>query len=66
MLSAKCRFRLGLHINILGYTGKGGEIRGRLVARGFDDEVLIQKDSPTVGKSAMTMRVLLAIAASKQ
>ena len=28
-------------------------------------EVLIQKDLPTVGKSAMAMRVLLAIAASR-
>ena len=43
---------------------KDGEVRARLVARGFEDEGSYRKDSPTIGKSAM--RVLLAVAASKE
>jgi len=42
---------------------KGKEVRARLVARGFEEDSNIQRDSPTVGKSAV--RMLLAIAASK-
>ena len=42
---------------------KGEGIRARLVARGFEENAILQKDSPTVGKQ--TLRVFLAIAASK-
>ena len=42
---------------------KGEETRARLVARGFEEEADIPKDSPTVSKDSM--RVFLAIAAHK-
>ena len=45
-------------------TRKGEEIRARLVARGFEEEVDIQKDSPTIGRS--TLRLFLTIAASEK
>ena len=44
-------------------TIKEGEPRARLVVRGFEEEEIVQKDSPTVSKSAM--RVLFVVAASK-
>ena len=40
---------------------KGDEARARIVARGFEEDVELNKDSPTVAKS--TMRILLTIAA---
>lgn len=43
---------------------KGEEVQARLVARGFEEEAAIRRDSPTVGRSAV--RVLLALAASKK
>ena len=43
-------------------TMKEGEPRARLVVRGFEEEEMIQKDSPTVSKSAM--RLLFVIATS--
>lgn len=42
---------------------KGDEIRARLVARGFEEESVLQSDSPTVGKSAL--RLCLIVAAAK-
>ena len=42
---------------------KGNEVRARLVARGYEEEGDVCKDSPTIGKS--TMRSLLTTAASK-
>ena len=44
-------------------TVKGDKIKARLVAKGFEEEFLLQKDSPTVSKSGLNM--LLIIAASK-
>lgn len=41
---------------------KGSDIRARLVARGFEEDVELQKDSPTIGKSAI--RIVLSIASS--
>lgn len=42
---------------------KGSEMRARLVARGFEDEGVMRKDSPTVGKRVI--RLMISIAASK-
>ena len=44
-------------------TLRDGKPRARLVVRGFEEEELVQKDSPTVSKSAM--RLLFTVAASK-
>lgn len=41
---------------------KGDNMRARLVARGFEENAHVQRDSPTVGKDAI--RLVLAIAAS--
>ena len=43
---------------------KGDNIRARLVARGFEENIDLQKESPTVNKH--TVRVFLAIAATKK
>ena len=43
---------------------KGSETRARLLARGFGEDSDIQRDSPTVSKSAL--QIFLAIAASKE
>ena len=40
-----------------------GEPRARLVVRGFEEEEMVQKDSPTVSKSAM--RLLFTVAPNK-
>ena len=45
-------------------TKKNGQMKGRLVARGFEDETETRTDSPTMSKTAF--RVLLTMAASKQ
>ena len=39
-------------------------MRARLVARGFEEEEIVHKDSPTVGKS--TLRVIMTVTASKK
>ncbi len=44
-------------------TRKGDTARPRLVARGFEDQEDVRKDSPTVGKGVM--RMMLTIAASQ-
>ena len=44
-------------------SNKGDDVRARLVARGYEDNQEIQKDSPTVGKS--TMRIIMAISAAE-
>lgn len=44
-------------------TTKEGKPRARLVARGFEDDSVVQSDSPTVGKSSM--RLFLVLAASQ-
>lgn len=41
---------------------KGDEVKARLVARGFEDQEIMRKDAPTVGKSMM--RTMIAIAAT--
>ena len=41
---------------------KGPEIRARLVARGFEEDLSLETDSPTVAKE--TVRIVLSIAAS--
>lgn len=43
---------------------KGEEIRARLVARGYEEECIVQKDSPTMCKS--TLRLFLTIASSQK
>lgn len=43
---------------------KDGNTRARLVARGFEEQSFIPKDSPTVGKGAM--RIFLTVSASKK
>ena len=45
-------------------TVKGDKIKARLVAKGFEENSLLQKDSPTVSKCGLNM--LLIIAASKK
>jgi len=45
-------------------TEKDGQVRARLVVRGFEEEYELQRDSPTVGKGAM--KVFLGIASSKE
>ena len=40
-----------------------GKIKARLVVRGFEEEFMMRRDSPTVGKG--TMQIFLAIAACK-
>ena len=42
---------------------KGNEVRARIVARGYEQDKELSKDSPTVAKS--TIRILLTLAASK-
>ena len=49
---------------ILWEKGDKKEVRARLVARGFEEDVSVPVDSPTVSKS--TVRVVLAIAVAKQ
>jgi len=44
-------------------SDKNGKIKARLVARGFEEDESIQKNSPTVCKSSV--RVILAVAASR-
>ena len=44
-------------------TKKGSEIRARLVARGFEEEDEVKKDSPTVNKSSL--RLMLTISSLK-
>ena len=41
-------------------TTKNGQTKARLVVRGFEEEFLMQSDSPTVGKG--TMRIFLTLA----
>ena len=43
-------------------TKKDGKAKARLVVRGFEEDFIMPRDSPTVGKGAM--RTVLAIAAS--
>lgn len=45
-------------------TRKGDGVRARLVARGFEEENTMPKDSPTVAKS--TLRLFLSICASEK
>ena len=46
-------------------TEKDGNVKARLVARGFEDEELKERvDSPTCSKS--NLRLVVAIAASKE
>lgn len=40
-------------------TYKGEKIKGRLVARGFEEEALFQKDSPTVSKSGINFIMMI-------
>ena len=51
---------------ILGHTWvlvrKNGKVRARLTAKGFQEEIIVRSDSPTVGKS--TFRTMLTIAVS--
>ena len=53
--------------NILGHTWvmvrKNGGVRARLTAKGFQEDVIVRSDSPTIGKS--TFRVMLAITVMK-
>ena len=44
-------------------TDKEGQIKARLVARGFEESETVERDSPTVAKS--TMRLLITTAMSK-
>ena len=44
-------------------TQKNGQVKARLVVRGFEEEFMMPRDSPTVGKG--TMRTFLAIASSE-
>ena len=44
-------------------TKKDGQIKARLVVRGFEEELMMQRDSPTVGKG--TMRIFLAMVSCK-
>lgn len=44
-------------------TSKEGQVRVRLVARGFEEEFDIPRDSPTVGKGGF--KIFLTITASK-
>ena len=41
----------------------GGQIKAWLVVRGFEEELMMRRDSPTVGKG--TMRIFLAIVSCK-
>ena len=43
-------------------TNKDGQAKARLVVRGFEEDFILPRDSPTVGKGAM--RTVLAIASS--
>ena len=45
-------------------TEKNGETKARLVARGFEEDFPLPRDSPTVGKGAM--RIFLTIAACQK
>ena len=49
---------------VLWEKGEKKEVRARLVARGFEEEVDVPVDSPTVSKC--TVRMVLAIAVAKQ
>ena len=42
---------------------KGDEVRARIVAKGYEEDKELSKDSPTVAK--ITIRILLTLAASK-
>ena len=44
-------------------TKKDGQIKARLVVRGFEEELMMWRDSPTVGKG--TMRIFLATVSCK-
>ena len=44
-------------------TKKDGQIKARLMVRGFEEELMMRRDSPTVGEG--TMRIFLAIASCK-
>ena len=48
---------------MLGHTWvlvrKNGKVRARLTAKGFQEEVVVRSDSPTIGKS--TFRSMLAV-----
>ena len=44
-------------------TKKDGQIKARLVVRGFKEELMMRRNSPTVGKG--TMRIFLAIISCK-
>ena len=52
--------------NVLGFrwvlVRKNGKVRARLTAKGFQEDMIVRSDSPTVGKS--TFRSMLAIAVS--
>ena len=43
-------------------TNKDGQAKARLVVRGFEEDFILPRDNPTVGKGAM--RTVLAIASS--
>lgn len=45
------------------FTSKEGQVRARLVARGFEEEFNIPRDSPTVEKGGL--KIFLTITASK-
>ena len=53
---------------VLGHTWvvvrKDGKVRARLTAKGFQEEVAIRSDSPTVGKS--TFRLILTVAVAEK
>jgi hypothetical protein len=43
---------------------KGDKVRARLVARGYEDKQFMERESPTIGKTAM--KIILTVVASKQ
>ena len=45
-------------------TSKNEKVKARLVAKGFQEEALVQKDSPTISRCGM--RIMLTIAISKE
>ena len=54
--------------NILGFTWvlvrKNGRVRARLTAKGFQEDLCVRSDSPTIGKS--TFRAMLAVAVTNK
>ena len=56
------------NVNVLGHTWvlvrKNNKVRARLTAKGFQEEIIVRSDSPTVGKS--TFKAMLAITVNKQ